>query len=132
MDGRPGPVQDRLSGTAVLGGANGMRRYGQVIGLSEEGKAEYKRLHAAVWPGVLARIAECGIRNYSIFLKEPENLMFSYYEYHGSDYAADMARMAADPETRRWWALNMPLQRPLETRAEGEWWSEMEEIFHAD
>ena len=57
-----------------------MKRYGSVIGLSEEGKAEYKRLHAAVWPGVLARIAECNIRNYSIFLKEPENLLFSYFE----------------------------------------------------
>lgn len=107
-----------------------MKRYGSVIGLTEEGKAEYKALHAAVWPGVLAKIAECNIRNYSIFLKEPENLMFSYFEYHGSDFAFDMAKMAADPETQRWWAINMPLQSPLETRAEGEWWANMEEIFH--
>jgi L-rhamnose mutarotase len=109
-----------------------MRRYGSVIGLSEEGKAEYKRLHAAVWPGVLAKIKDCNIRNYTIFLKEPENLMFSYFEYTGDDYDADMARMAADPETQRWWAVNMPLQRPLETRAEGEWWAAMPEIFHLD
>jgi len=109
-----------------------MKRYGSVIGLSEEGKAEYRRLHAEVWPGVLAKIADCNIRNYSIFLKEPENLMFSYFEYHGTDFAADMARMAADPETQRWWAINMPLQRPLETRKEGEWWADMTEIFHVD
>lgn len=109
-----------------------MKRYGSVIGLSEEGKAEYRRLHAAVWPGVLAKIAECNIRNYSIFLKEPENLMFSYFEYHGTDFAADMERMAADPETQRWWAINMPLQCPLDTRKEGEWWADMTEIFHVD
>jgi L-rhamnose mutarotase len=109
-----------------------MTRYGSVIGLSDEGKAEYKRLHAEVWPGVLAKIKECNIRNYTIFLKEPENLMFSYYEYTGDDYAADMARMAADPETQRWWAINMPLQRPLDTRAEGEWWAGMTEIFHLE
>jgi L-rhamnose mutarotase len=109
-----------------------MTRYGSVIGLSEEGKAEYKRLHAVVWPGVLAKIKECNIRNYSIFIKEPENLMFSYYEYTGDDYAADMARMAADPETQRWWAINMPLQRPLDTRADGEWWAGMTEIFHLE
>jgi L-rhamnose mutarotase len=109
-----------------------MKRYGSVIGLSEEGKAEYRKLHAAVWPGVLAKIADCNIRNYSIFLKEPENLMFSYFEYHGTDFAADMARMAADPETQRWWAINMPLQRPLDTRKEGEWWADMTEIFHVD
>lgn len=109
-----------------------MQRYGSLLGLSDAGKAEYKRLHAAVWPVVLAKITECGIRNYSIFLKEPENLLFSYFEYIGSDFAADMARMAADPETQRWWAVCMPLQRPLDTRAEGEWWASMEEVFHAD
>jgi L-rhamnose mutarotase len=26
----------------------------------------------------------------------------------------------------------MPMQRPLETRKEGEWWAEMEEVFHID
>ncbi|MFN6008189.1 MAG: L-rhamnose mutarotase [Paracoccaceae bacterium] len=109
-----------------------MKRYGSVIGLSEEGKAEYRKLHAAVWPGVLAKIADCNIRNYSIYLKEPENLMFSYFEYHGEDFASDMARMAADPETQRWWEINMPLQRPLDTRKEGEWWADMTEIFHVD
>lgn len=109
-----------------------MKRYGAVLGLSEEGKAEYKRLHSAVWPGVLAKIKDCNIRNYTIFLKEPENLMFAYFEYVGTDYQADMDKMAADPETQRWWALNMPLQRPLDSRKDGEWWAEMEDIFHLD
>ena len=109
-----------------------MTRYGAVIGLSEEGKAEYLNLHAAVWPAVLAKISECHISNYSIFLKEPENLLFSYFEYSGSDYEGDMAKMAADPETQKWWAVNMPLQRPLDTRAPGAWWADMSEIFHYD
>jgi L-rhamnose mutarotase len=109
-----------------------MKRYGSVLGLSEEGKAEYRALHAAVWPAVLAKITECNIRNYSIFLKEPENLLFSYFEYTGTDYDADMAKMAADPTTQKWWAVNMPLQRPLDTRKPGEWWADMTEIFHHD
>lgn len=109
-----------------------MKRYGSVLGLSEEGKAEYRKLHAAVWPEVLAKITDCNIRNYSIFLKEPENLLFSYFEYFGTDFQADMARMADDPVTQRWWAVNMPLQRPLDTRKEGEWWADMTEIFHHD
>lgn len=109
-----------------------MKRYGQVIGVAPEKIAAYKRLHAAVWPDVLAMIAACNIRNYSIFLKEPENLMFAYFEYHGADFAADMAKMAADPKTQEWWAVCMPCQRPLETRREGEWWAEMEEVFHTD
>ena len=40
--------------------------------------------------------------------------------------------MEADPLTREWHALNMPLQQPLDDRAPGEWWAEMEELFHLD
>ncbi|HVM85579.1 MAG TPA: L-rhamnose mutarotase [Candidatus Binatia bacterium] len=109
-----------------------MQRYGMMVGLDPTQAAEYRRLHAAVWPDVLKMIAACHIKNYSIFLREPENLMFSYFEYHGSDFAADMKRMAADPVTRDWWKLCSPMQRPLETRAEGEWWASMVEVFHVD
>jgi L-rhamnose mutarotase len=109
-----------------------MQRMGMVISLKPDTVAEYKRLHAAVWPDVLKMISECQIRNYSIFLKEPENLLFGYWEYHGTDFAADAAKMAADPTTQDWWAVCMPLQEPLETRKEGEWWAMMEEVFHHD
>lgn len=106
-----------------------MQRIGMVIGVRPERLEDYKRLHAAVWPDVLAMISACNIRNYSIFLKEPENLLFSFFEYHGEDYAADMAKMAADPKTQEWWAVCMPCQAPLETRKDGEWWAGMEEVF---
>lgn len=109
-----------------------MQRMGMVIGLDADKVAEYKRLHADVWPEVLEMITACGIRNYSIFLKEPENLLFGYWEYHGEDFEADSARMAADPKTQEWWSVCMPCQRPLETRQEGEWWAMMEEVFHHD
>ena len=109
-----------------------MERMGMVIGLNAEKIEEYKLLHADVWPGVLARISACNIRNYTIFLREPENLLFGYWEYHGTDFEADAALMAADPETQRWWAVCMPCQKPLETRKEGEWWAMMEDVFHLD
>jgi L-rhamnose mutarotase len=109
-----------------------MQRMGMVIGIRPEKIAEYKRLHAAAWPEILATITACNIRNYTIFLREPENLLFGTWEYHGSDFAADMARMAADPKTREWWTHCAPCQIPLETRAEGEWWAMMEEVFHHD
>lgn len=103
-----------------------------VIGLKPDKIEVYKRLHAAVWPEVLARISECNITNYSIFLREPENLLFGYWEYHGLDFAADAAKMAADAKTQEWWAVCMPCQEPLTTRKDGEWWSMMDEIFHHD
>ena len=93
-----------------------MQRMGNVLGIKADAIAEYKRIHADVWPDVLAMIAACNIRNYTIFLKEPENLLFSYFEYHGNDFAADAAKMAADPKTQQWWAICMPMQAPLATR----------------
>ena len=109
-----------------------MRRMGHMNGIKPEAIAEYKRVHADVWPEVLARLAKSNITNYSIFLREPENLMFSYWEYTGTDFAADDAAIAADPVTGKWWELCGPMQVPLESRAEGEWWAPMEEVFHLD
>jgi len=107
-----------------------MKRYGSVIKVVPEKLEEYKRLHAAAWPGVLEMIRKCNIRNYSIYYKD--GYLFGYYEYVGNDYAADMAKMAADPETQRWWSVCAPCQQPLETRMQGEWWATMEEVFHTD
>ena len=109
-----------------------MVRMGSVIGVGADRVAEYRRLHAAVWPQVLAKIAECNIRNYTIYLREPENLLFAHFEYHGTDWAGDQARMAADPATQEWWSVCMPCQAPLASRAAGEWWAPMEEVFHVD
>lgn len=109
-----------------------MQRMGMVIGLKPEKVAEYKRLHADTWPSVLERLSKSHIRNYSIFLKEPENLLFSYWEYHGDDFEADAARIAEDPETQRWWTHTDPCQIPLSTRKDGEFWARMEEVFHLD
>lgn len=107
-----------------------MQRYGSVIKLKPEKLAEYKELHANVWPEVLSMIRQCHIRNYSIYYKD--GFLFSYFEYHGEDFAADMQKMAADPKTQEWWKLTDPCQEPLETRQPGEWWASMEEFFHAD
>jgi L-rhamnose mutarotase len=109
-----------------------MERMGHVIGLKPEVIAEYKRIHAEVWPEVLALISKCNIANYTIFLKEPENLLFAYWEYHGTDFAADMALMKADARMRDWWAITDPMQVPITARGEGEWWARMEPVFHHD
>lgn len=106
-----------------------MERMGLVLNLRPDAAQEYKRLHATVWPGIVKLIADCNIHNYSIFLKQPENLLFAYFEYGGTDFQADMARMASNPEMRRWWDICEPLQEPLSTRAAGEWWARMEQVF---
>jgi L-rhamnose mutarotase len=107
-----------------------VRRYGSAIMLRPEKEAEYRKLHAAVWPGVLAQIRASGIRNYTIFLRD--GVLFSYFEYVGEDYEADMAAMAADPVTQDWWRLTDPCQQPMPGTAEGEHWAALEEVFHVD
>lgn len=105
-----------------------MRRFGQLIRVRPEHRDEYVRLHAEVWPGVLQRIRDCNIRNYSIY--NHGELLFAYFEYAGDDFEADMAKMAADPETQRWWDVVGPMQDPLPERGPGEWWLGMQEVFH--
>jgi len=107
-----------------------MRRYAQVIRLRPEHEAEYIRYHADVWPSVLQTITDCGIRNYSIFLRN--GVLFAYFEYHGTDYAADMQKMAADPETQRWWSIMDPMQTQMQDAQPGDKWSELTEVFHFD
>ncbi len=107
-----------------------MKRYGSVIKVKAEKLEEYKKLHAAVWPDVLKMIKGCNIDNYSIFYRD--GYLFSYFEYTGTDFEADSAKMAADSVTQDWWSHCMPCQQPVETAKEGEWWADMEEVFHQD
>lgn len=134
------PLSIAIAGLVMIRTASGsapgrVERYGMVIGVKPEAIDRYKELHAAAWPGVLAKIKECHIRDYSIYLREiakGQYLLFSYFEYTGTDFEADMARMAADPETQRWWKETDPCQTPIPTRLDKEFWSRMEEVFHTD
>jgi L-rhamnose mutarotase len=105
-----------------------VRRFAQVIRLRPERESEYRDLHANVWPDVLATLKRAHVQNYSIFVRD--GLLFSYPEYTGDDYDADMATVAADDATRRWWRLTDPCQQPLASAADGEWWAPAKELFH--
>lgn len=107
-----------------------MRRYCQLIRLRAECREEYIKYHREVWPSVLATIDACNIRNYSIFLHE--DMLIAYFEYHGSDFDADMEKMAADPETQRWWSIMDPMQQRLPAVAPGDKWLNIPEVFHFD
>ncbi|MFP4385542.1 MAG: L-rhamnose mutarotase [Spirochaetia bacterium] len=107
-----------------------MKRHGQVLKIKPEKIDEYKKYHREIWPEIAEKIRECNIRNYSIFLKD--DFLFAYFEYIGNDFETDMRKMADHPKTQEWWSVMEPMQQPLETRAEGEWWAEMEEVFHQD
>jgi len=109
-----------------------MERMGQVIGIKPDRIEEYRSAHADAWPELLEALNGANIRNYSIYLNEAENLLFSYWEYHGTDLARDLGHLLTKPRMQEWWDLCAPMQAALESRGEGEWWSRMDEIFHLD
>jgi L-rhamnose mutarotase len=110
-----------------------VRRFHGVVGLRPEKADYYFKIHAAVWPGVLKMIEQANIRNFSIAVKEIDGkpYLFSYFEYVGDDFDADMKRIAADPETQRWWKETEPCQLPLpDAAAKGAIWSDAREVFY--
>ena len=109
-----------------------VRRMGMVIAIRPEKIPLYKELHAHPWPEMNAALSAANIRNYSIYLREPENLLFGYWEYTGSDFAADMKVLDQLAVSKKWLALTDPCQQRLQSAAEGEWWSAMPEIYHLD
>ena|ERR1700730_11545021 len=123
----PGSAAEKF---ATGWGNRTMKRFGMTIRLKAGKEEEYKRYHAAVWPEVVSKILECNIKNYSIYFKD--DVLFSYFEYHGGDLKDDWGKMAAHAKTQEWWAMMQPMQEPLSTRKQGEWWAVMVEVFHLD
>jgi L-rhamnose mutarotase len=84
---------------------------------------------------VNAKLKECNIRNYSIYEREINGkiYLFSYLEYTGKNFDADIKKMAADPETQRWWKQTDPCQAPLpDALKAGKIWSDTKELYHLD
>ena len=112
-----------------------MKRFGWFGKLKPDMVEKYVDLHANPWPAVIERNSSCHLQNYSIFhkmLPSGEHYLFSYVEYTGDDFEADMKRMAADPEIQRWWDECKPCFDRLEDLPPGEVWSEMEEVFYQE
>jgi L-rhamnose mutarotase len=112
-----------------------VQRHAWVTGLKPQKVEYYRKLHANPWPAVNANLKACNVSNFTIFEREIEGktYLFAYLEYTGKDYAADMKKMAADPETQRWWKETDPCQSPLpDALKAGQIWSDTKEIYHLD
>ncbi|MHB1310363.1 MAG: L-rhamnose mutarotase [Limisphaerales bacterium] len=109
------------------------QRHVWVTGLKPEKADYYRQLHADPWPSVNRMLKECHVRNFSIHEREIDGRLYlvAYLEYTGADFEGDMTRMAADPETQRWWKETDPCQSPLpDALAKGKIWSETRELYH--
>jgi L-rhamnose mutarotase len=104
-----------------------IRRIGMVIGIKEDCIDHYRALHDG--PGVRDLLQAYKIFNFNIFLqKMPDGKFyeFAYYEYHGQDYDADMARLAKEPRNIDWLKQTDATQVPLAGERS---WKVMERIF---
>jgi len=111
------------------------RRFVWVTGLRSDKTEYYRELHSKPWPAVTRMIKKCHIRNFSIHEREIGGKLYliSYFEYTGRNFDKDMRKMAADPETQRWWKETDPCQSPLPDAAEkGKIWAETKEVFYLE
>ncbi|KAK1217502.1 hypothetical protein PQX77_019853 [Marasmius sp. AFHP31] len=110
------------------------KRICQIIKLKPSAEAEYLAIHSEVWPGVLAALERAHIVDYSIHYYRPLQLLIANMKYTGTDYEADMKKVAEDPETQKWWKVTDGMQESFEEGAEGSgketpWWTELDEVF---
>ncbi len=109
-----------------------MKQIAMVIGIKPSGISRYRALHADSNPGVRELLVKYHIHNFSIFihrLDDEKEYLFGYYEYRGDDYAADMAKLGAEPANIAWLQQTDPCQMPLTGERS---WALMEMIFHND
>ena len=105
-----------------------VKRVGMVVGLKPEYMAEYKRLHADSNDGVRDLLTKYHMQNFSIFLQQIEEKWyeFGYYEYTGSDFDGDMAKLAKERRNIEWLKVCDPMQMPL---SGNKGWKVMERVY---
>ena len=106
------------------------RRVGMVIGIRPDRISAYEALHAASNSGVRDLLEKYHMHNFSIYLHQLDDgkyYLFGYYEYTGTDYDGDMAKLAQEPRNQQWLSTTDPMQIPL--RGEKSW-SKMREVYH--
>lgn len=110
-----------------------MKSYGLTLCLQDDPAKieEYKRYHEAVWPAVVARIREVGIRRMQIFLRGRR--LFMYIDTDDDfELAPAWLRIMEDPKSVEWNQLMADLQERAPEATPDEWWAEMERVFDTE
>src|SRR6266581_2899506 len=106
-----------------------VQRIGMVIGIKPDQISAYEALHAASNAGVRDLLTKYHMHNFSIFVHQLDDgkyYLFGYYEYTGTDYKADMAKLATEPRNQKWLSVTDPMQIPLSGEKS---WTKMQEVY---
>ncbi len=107
-----------------------VQRIGMVIGIKADQISAYEALHAASNPGVRDLLDRYHMHNFSIYMRQlggGKYYLFGYYEYTGTDYKAEMEKLAAEPRNQKWLSVTGPMQAPLPGEQS---WAMMKEVYH--
>lgn len=98
-----------------------MKRFAFKMKLKPSCKDEYRKRHDEIWPELSALIRSAGVSDYSIFLDEETNTLFSVQKISGEGSSQDLG---INPIVKKWWAYmadimetnpdNSPVTIPLE------------------
>ena len=90
---------------------------------------EYKQRHRAVWPEMLAALADSGWHNYSLFVRD-DGLLIGYVET--PSLAQAQAAMAATEVNARWQAEMAEFFVDLQGAGPDTGFVQLEEVFHLE
>jgi L-rhamnose mutarotase len=78
-----------------------MQRIAVKMILKEGYADEYKRRHSALWPELQLLLKESGISDYSIYLDEETNILFSFLKVEDATALDHLPQQAV---MQRWWS----------------------------
>lgn len=77
-----------------------MIRKGSVMKVFSDCHDEYKKRHDEIWPEMVEMLHKYGAKNYSIFLDEKTNSLFSYLEIEDEEL---WSKSAETEICQKWW-----------------------------
>lgn len=105
-----------------------MKRIGTITRVKPGMLDAYKKIHDEIWEDVVAASHECGTRNFTIFFVG--DYLFSYSEYIGDNYEADMKKKSQMPAIQRWKAATGAMLTEVNEEVGG--CMVLPELFHCD
>ncbi|MCQ2477927.1 MAG: L-rhamnose mutarotase [Clostridia bacterium] len=104
-----------------------MKRFTLYSDLLPEKVEDYIKLHSEPWPELMALLEEFHIHHYSISVRGTQ--VFTYYEYTGNNYEADMDYMDKSEIMQSWWKFSKPCFLHHDV---GHYYANINEVFYKE
>jgi L-rhamnose mutarotase len=90
----------------------------------------YREHHRRVWPEVLRSLRGAGLADMQIYMLGRRLVMVVDLQDGLDVRRVFAAHAASDPRVAEWEALMKSMQQPPPGSAPGEWWADMQPVFH--